>query len=84
MTHATIAMISGNAIRLFDEKLKPGTTSQMFQKKIAKNSVASSGMYRSASGPSMGSATFSRTNWMLSSARLCHFPGTTRGERSEK
>ena len=56
----------------------------MFQKKIAKNSVASSGMYRSLSGPSIGNAMFSRTNWMPSSARLCSLPGTTRGLRSAK
>ena len=56
----------------------------MFQKKIAKNSVVSNGMNRSLSSPSIGIATFSRTNWMPVSARLCSLPGTTCGRRSAR
>ena len=73
------AIRSGNAIRLFEEKLMPGTTSKMFQKKIAKKNVASSGMKRALSGPSIGAAMFSCTNEIPSSARLCILPGTTFG-----
>ena len=62
----------------------PGTTSKMFQKKIAKKNVASSGMNRSLSAPSIGNAMFSRTNWMPISARLCILPGTTVVRRRPK
>ena len=84
MTQATIAITSGNAIRLFDEKLMPGATSKMFQKKIAKKNVTNRGMNRAPSGPSIGVAMFSLTNEIPNSARLWSFPGTTRGLRSPK
>jgi hypothetical protein len=84
VTQATIAITSGNAIRLFDEKLMPGATSKMFQKKIAKKNVASRGMNRAPSGPSIGVAMFSLTNEIPISVRLWSFPGTTRGLRSPK
>ena len=56
----------------------------MFQKKIAKKNVASRGMNRAPSGPSIGVAMFSLTNEIPNSARLWSFPGTTRGLRSPK
>jgi hypothetical protein len=62
----------------------PGTTSKMFQKKIAKKNVTSRGRNRALSGPSMGTAMFSFTNEIPSSARLWSFPGTTRGLRRPK
>ena len=79
-----MAMISGNAMRLLDEKLRPGTTSKMFQKKMAKNRVASSGMNFAVSSPSIGAPMFSWTNWIPSSVRLCSLPGTTFGLRNPK
>ena len=74
-------MTRGNATRLFEEKLMPGTTSKMFQKKMAKKNVARSGRNRSLASPSIGIAMFSRTTWIPISARLCSLPGTTLGLR---
>ena len=79
-----MAMTNGNATRLFDEKLMPGTTSKMFQKKIAKKNVASSGRNRSLSAPSIGNAMFSRTKSIPISARLCVLVGTTFVRRRPK
>ena len=84
VTHATIARMSGNAIRLFEEKFSPGTTSKMFQNRIAKKAETSNGMKRSVADPSIGSPMFSRTNCTPSSAIACIFPGTSDGRRRPK
>ena len=84
VTHETIASTSGIATRLLAEKLMPGTTSNMFPIRMKKKNAARSGMNLGASGPSIGSAMFSRTNWTPSSISSWNLPGMTFGLRNAK
>ena len=56
----------------------------MFQKKIAKKNVVSSGMNDSPYRPIIWIAMFSRMNCAPISSTLCSLPGTTLGDRSAK
>ena len=79
-----IASVSGNATRLFAEKLKPGITSKRFPIKMKKKKDARSGRIRSACWPSTGIAICSRTNVRPSSIIVCSLPGTTVGARNAR
>ena len=84
VTHETSASTSGIATRLLAEKLNPGTTSNMFPIRMKKKNAARSGRNLGASGPSIGSAMFSRTNWTPSSINSWNLPGMTFGLRNAK
>ena len=77
-----MASANGKAIRELAEKFTHGATSKKFMNRMKKKNVTRSGRYRSAAGPSIGSAICSRTNSSPISISDCSLPGTVRGFRN--